>query len=54
MISKKEKEQNITLLQVTLARMEANLVYPNRELLISTYKRLIKEMKAELNPTKAK
>lgn len=54
MTSKKEKEQNIALLETTLARMVANLAYPNRELLINTYKRLIKEMKAELKPTKVK
>jgi hypothetical protein len=52
--SKKEKEQNIELLEVTLQRMVNDLKYPNRELLIDTYKRLIKEMKAELKPKKVK
>ncbi len=54
MISKKEKEQNIALLEATLARMEANPTYPNRVILIDTYKRLIKEMKAELKTAKVK
>lgn len=54
MASKKEIEQNIVLLETTLLRMTNNLKYPNRELLINTYKRLIKELKAELKPIKAK
>ena len=54
MASKKETEQNIVLLETTLLRMTNNLTYPNRELLINTYKRLIKEVKAELKPSKAK
>lgn len=48
MASKKEQEQNIALLETTLAKMIANEKYPNRELLVNTYKRLIKEMKVEL------
>ena len=54
MASKKETEQNIVLLETTLLRMTNDLKYPNRELLINTYKRLIKEVKAELKPSKAK
>jgi hypothetical protein len=54
MASKKETEQNIALLEATLQRMTNNLKYPNRELLINTYKRLIKELKAELKPKKTK
>lgn len=54
MASKKETEQNIVLLEATLSRMTNDLKYPNRELLINTYKRLIKELKAELKPTKTK
>jgi hypothetical protein len=54
MASKKEQEQNIVLLETTLDKMVANEKYPNREILITTYKRLIKEMKEELKPKKAK
>jgi hypothetical protein len=48
MASKKEQEQNIALLEATLSKMIANEKYMHRDLLISTYKRLIAEMKAEL------
>lgn len=54
MTSRKEKETNISILETTLVRMTNDLKYPHRELLINTYKRLIKEMKAELKPKKVK
>lgn len=53
MTSRKEKELNISILEASLQRMVDDLKYPNREYLVNTYIRLIKEMKAELKPKKA-